>query len=63
MDVAHARVLIDGGLVDMSRRTLVPASEVIDLLLDLRATMATAEGHADELDAATSLALTEATTS
>ena len=45
--------MIDGGLSDLQSRELVAASEVSDLLLDLRLLLMQAEGFDDPVDAFT----------
>jgi hypothetical protein len=50
--IAEALAFIDRGLGDMTHRTIVPTSEVADLLLDVRVILATAERRLTELEGA-----------
>ena len=45
--ITEALALIDRGLVEMVKRDLVTTNEVADLLLDVRAILATAEQAED----------------
>lgn len=51
--VEEALALIDTGLSDLQSRELVSATEVANLLLDLRLLLMQAEGDTDRLDAIT----------
>jgi len=47
--LTEALLLVDGGLSRLQSRELVSASEVADLLLDLRSILTTTDGVSDEL--------------
>lgn len=49
----EALAMIDGGLSDLQSRELVAASEVANLLLDLRLLLMQAEGLSESVDAVT----------
>ena len=51
----EALSMIDGGLSDLQSRELVSATEVANLLLDLRLLLMQAEGHGEPLDAVTTV--------
>jgi hypothetical protein len=51
-NIAEALAVIDHGIGDMTYRTIMNTTEIIDLLLDVRLILTTAEGLVPELDRA-----------